>query len=465
MMGSANDGDHPSVPRRGDLIELTIEDWGDRGKGIARYGRMIVLTDRGLPGERVAARVTKRRRRHLEADVESVLDPSPHRVDAPCRHFGQCGGCRLLDLAYERQLADKVRHMQEQIRRIGKRADLPAVETIPCRPPFHYRNKMEFSFGGCREDRVTLGLHPRDNYRDSFDLHECSLTDPRAAEIVRAVQSFFAGGPEQPHDPVVHTGFLRFLVVRFGYQTGDVLVNLVTADEPWERAADVGEYLRASCPYVTTALWTVNAGRANIAIGAEREVFFGPGTLRERLGPFEFEIAPAGFFQTNTRQAERLFARVVDWIAPDTDEVLDLYAGAGAISLFLSRRASRVIGVESYADSVDAAVENAARNGVNNCRFVCADVLEYLRDRVTSGSLPSTVVADPPRAGLHPKVVRSLKEAAPDRIVYVSCNTAALARDLELLGTRYRLSGLAAVDMFPHTPHIEAVALLTSSSE
>jgi 23S rRNA (uracil1939-C5)-methyltransferase len=449
------------TPRRGERLELTIDDWGDRGRGIGRHGQLVILTDRGLPGERVLVRVTSRRQRHLEATVEQIIEPSPHRVTAPCRHFGHCGGCRLLDLAYEQQLADKVRHVTEQVRRIGRRDDLPAIETVPCEPPYRYRNKMEFSFGGYREGRVTLGLHPQDNYRDSFDLAECWLTDERGSEIVAAVRTFFAAGPELAYDPVAHTGFLRFLVVRFGRNTGDVLVNLVTADAPWARADDFGAHMRAQCPYVTTALWTVNSTRANVAVGSARAVFFGPGNLREHLGSFEFEIAPGGFFQTNTVQAEHLFARVVAWACTGADEVLDLYAGAGAISLFLSRRAPRVIGVESYAESVEAAIRNAARNRVNNCEFICADVLAYLRNLTSTGFSPRTVVVDPPRAGLHPKVVRLLREAGPERIVYVSCNTAALARDLELFGTEYRLSRLAAVDMFPHTPHIEAVAQLT----
>lgn len=448
-----------TTPRRGDVIELTVDDWGHRGRGVARAGRMVVLTDRGLPGDQVRVRITGRRKQHLEATVEEILSPSPHRVTPPCRHFGLCGGCRLLDLEYGQQLKDKVRHLTEQLRRIGKLASIPSIDVIPCDPPYRYRNKMEFSFGGTG-GAVHLGLHPRENFREAFDLEECWLTDERAAQIVAAVRAFFADGPEGPHDPLTHIGFLRFLVVRFGSATGDVLVNLVTADAEWPRADAFGVHLQKTCPFITTALWTINDRRANVAMGDVRQVFFGPGNFRERLGAFEFEIAPGGFFQTNTSQALQLFSRAVDFAAPDGGDVLDLYSGAGAISLFLSGKAAHVTGVESYRESVTTAGENAARSGIENCTFICADVLDFLREHAESGFFWPTVIVDPPRAGLHPKVIKVLRKTNVSRIVYVSCNTAALARDLALFGEQFRLVELVAVDMFPHTPHIEAVALL-----
>jgi 23S rRNA (uracil1939-C5)-methyltransferase len=458
-MTTETDSRASATPRRGDMIEFTIDDWGDRGRGIGRVDGMVVLTDHGLPGDRVRARVAKRKRRHLEAFVDEILEPSPHRIEASCPHFGLCGGCRLLDYDYEQQLQDKVRHMTEQMRRIGLCESVPEIEIMPCDPPDRYRNKMEFSFGG-RNGELTLGLHPRGNFRDAFDLTECMLTDERAPEIVAAVRDFFKAGPEESYDPVAHTGYLRYLVVRFGCNTDEVLVNLVTADAPLDRSAEFAASLRARCPYVTTALWTVNAGRANTAMGETREVFFGRGNLRERLGEFEFEIAPAGFFQTNTHQALKLFERVVEYADPDGQHLLDLYSGAGAISFFLSKTASLVTGVESFAESVTAGQRNAERNGVVNCRFVCADVLGFLKGDDSADQSWTTIVADPPRAGLHPRVVRILKERAPKRLVYVSCNPANLARDLALFGDTFRLARLSAVDMFPHTPHIEAVALL-----
>jgi 23S rRNA (uracil1939-C5)-methyltransferase len=318
---------------------------------------------------------------------------------------------------------------------------------------------MEFSFGGQAGMGLQLGLHPRDNYRDVFNLEECYLTEERVSRVAQAVRAFFASGGEIPYHPVVHTGFLRFVVVRIGHRTGDLLVNLVTADGPWPRTQEFGDYLRTACPDVTTALWTINSTRANIADGSIQTIYFGSGNLHERIGPFEFEIAPTGFFQTNSRQAERLFERVAAG-AGEGGEILDLYSGAGAISLFLSQRAEQVVGVELHEASVEAAKRNAARNHVGNCEFIAADALVYLREKAAQGTLPPTVVLDPPRAGLHPRAVRTLIETQPRRIVYVSCNPPAFARDWETMRGVYRLTHLAAVDMFPHTPHIEAVACL-----
>ncbi len=448
-------------PRRGDIVELHIDDWGDKGKGIARYGRMVVLTDRGLPGDTVRARIVDRRRRHLVAEIEEILRPSPDRVEARCRHFGLCGGCRLQDLDYSKQVETKVEHIRQQIRRIGKIDAIPDIDVIPYEPPYRYRNKMEFSFGGEAGSGLVLGLHPRNNYRDAFALEECWIADERAAQVVQAVQSFFAAGAEEPYDPVEHTGFLRFVVVRVGVHTGDVLVNLVTSDRPWLRADEFGTALKFACPFVTTALWTVNDSRANIATGEQRTIWFGPGVFHDRLGPYEFEIAPTGFFQTNTRQAEHLFEKAVQWAAPAGDEeILDLYCGVGSISLFLSQRARHVVGVELHEESVAAAKRNAERNNVTNCEFIAADALDYLRERAADDRTLPNVVVDPPRAGLHPKAVKTLCRCGPPTITYVSCNPGNLARDLDLMKGVYGLNRLAAVDMFPHTPHIEAVAYL-----
>lgn len=451
-----------SIPRKGDIIELAIEDWGDRGRGIAHHGRIVVLTDRGLPGDTVTAKVIKRRSSHLEAVVQSVAAPSPDRISARCMHFGACGGCKLQDLEYMRQVSDKARHVRDQLQRIGGLRDIPEMEVIAADPPWNYRNKMEFSFGGHRDGTIKLGLHSQNTYSDSFDLSECWITDPRAAEIVRVTREYFAGRGLPSYDPVAHTGFLRFLVTRFGVHTGEVLVNLVTNTTPWADADDYGDHLHRTCPYVTTALWTATSSRANVATGEVWRTFFGPGVLHEKLGPFTFEIAPTGFFQTNTRGAELLFGKVLEWIGGRGVRILDLYSGAGAISLFLSQAASDVIGVESHADSVAAAERNALRNNITNCQFVCADTLDYLRQTPTDDIARSLVVVDPPRAGLHPKVIKILAQTRPSRIVYVSCNPGALARDLQLMGDTYRLTRLAAVDMFPHTPHVEAVALLES---
>ena len=449
-----------SIPRKGEIVELSIEDWGDRGRGIAHHGRMVVLTDRGLPGDVISAKIIKRRPHHLEAVLQSVVTPSQYRIAAKCVHFGECGGCKLQDLEYLRQVADKVRHVRDQLQRIGGITNVPEIDVIPSDPPWQYRNKMEFSFGGHRDGTIKLGLHSQNTYSDSFDLHECWITDPRAADIVRASREFFAARDLPSYDPVAHTGFLRFLVVRFGVHTGDVLVNLVTADLPWPDADEFGNHLHRICPYITTALWTATSSRANVATGDIKKTFFGPGVLHERLGPFTFEIAPTGFFQTNTRGAELLFGKVIEWIGGRGERVLDLYSGAGAISLFLSQASTEVVGVESHADSVAAAERNTARNNITNCRFVCADTLDYMKAAPPDEIAKSLVVLDPPRAGSHPKVIKILAQTRPARLVYVSCNTAALARDVQLLGDGYRLVRLAAVDMFPHTPHVEAVALL-----
>jgi len=448
--------------KRGAQLTVEVTDLAFPGRGVAKIDGLVTFVDGGLPGDTVEVEITRRRRRHLEGRVTRILQPSPFRVKPRCLHFGRCGGCRLQDLAYEKQLEFKASQVKNHLLRIGGLKDPGELPIIPCEPNYGYRNKMEFAFGKDSAGRLKIGLHSRGTYWDVFDLQECHLPSPSFARIVEVTRTYFAGTANEPYDPVKHTGFLRFLVIRQGQNTGQLLVNLVTAEGELSDPARWAAALCEAVPGITTVLRTINTGRANVAVGEPTDTWHGAGTFTEQLGGFEFTLGPLSFFQTNTRQAEKLFAQAIQYakLTPK-DRVLDLYSGAGAISLFAAREARAVTGVELFAEAVTAAKEAAVKNNAGNCEFVCSDARAFLKKQVSDAAHYDVVITDPPRVGLHPKVIKRIVELAPPKIVYVSCNPSTLARDLGLLcATRYRLMEITAVDMFPHTPHIEAVALL-----
>jgi 23S rRNA (uracil1939-C5)-methyltransferase len=336
---------------------------------------------------------------------------------------------------------------------------------------FGYRNKMEYSFGRDAEGRLILGLHRRGFFDRPFDLDRCHIATPISSEIVAFVRSFAAREKLPPYDLRRHDGLLRFLAVREGVRTGQVMVNLV-ASGPHQAFDDLARDLRERFPAVRSVLLNVTRRKAQVAVGEEERVLAGEPTILERLGGLTFEISSNSFFQTNTEQAERLLDCALEALAlTGKERVLDLYAGTGTFTLPVARSAAEALGIESADIAVRDAERNAARNGVANARFIHGEAMEVLRDRFGLGATrldaPVTrepidaVLVDPPRAGLHPGVTSRLLHLGAARLVYVSCNPGTLGRDLGLLcESRYALEWIQPVDMFPHTPHIECVASL-----
>ncbi len=453
-----------TLPKPGDTITVPITDLAFQGRGIGDHDGMVVFVDGGLPGDVVEARVFKRKRRHLEAVVTEVKEPSPDRIPASCRHFGHCGGCKLQHLRYEKQLAFKAEQLRNHLIRLGGLPDPGPVTILPCPDIFGYRNKMEFAFGQDTEKNNAVGLHPRGRYWQVFDLQECYLPPPEFAEIVEVTRSFFASTPYEPYHSRHRTGFLRFLVVRIGQATGEILVNLVTTAGELSEGNQWAEQLVDHIPSIKTVLRTINDTPAQIAVGEMADIWIGDETFTEQLSGLTFTLGPTSFFQTNTRQAEQLFRTALEFAecSPD-DAVLDLYSGAGAISLLVAQSVKRVTGVEIVSEAVRAARETAKANGINICTFICRDAKNYLQECLDNGSTFDLVITDPPRAGLHPKVVKRLCALQVPKLVYVSCNPATLARDLQMLcESVYSLDRIIAVDMFPHTAHIEVVARLST---
>ena len=452
-----------------ELLTVPISDLELGGKAVGRHDGRVVFVDRGLPGDQVVVRVTRAKRTFAEARLERVERPSPDRVPAPCPHAERCGGCRFQELRYERQLEIKERLTRETLVRLGGIASPPVAAIVPAPERFHYRNKMEFSFQPGEDGTPRLGLHERGAFDRIFEIETCLLPSPLTVEIVRFTQRFARDHGWRAYHPRRHEGVVRFLTVRHLPITGECAVHLVAADgeiaalETWAR--DVA----ALSPAVRAVSLLLNRTRANVATGEER-VLVGSGVIVERLGGLEFEVSGTAFLQTNSRQADALYARALEAASLEGREcVLDLYCGTGTLTLLLARSAGEAIGVESVPESTEHARRNAARNHIANARFEAGEaravLREWARGERPRAPKPEVVVVDPPRAGLHARVVARVAELQPRRIVYVSCNPATLARDLRDFTARgYTLAEVAPFDLFPHTPHIECVALLTRAT-
>jgi 23S rRNA (uracil1939-C5)-methyltransferase len=440
-------------PAVGDELELTVESLAHGGRGVARAsGGYVVFVQGAVPGDRVRARVVKRKRSYAEARAVEVVAPGPDRIEPRAEH----PGAPWQVLRYERQLEEKQRQVVDALERLGGFDAAPVEAIVPAVEQWRYRNKLEYSFGEGPDGRLVLGFHPPGSWREVVELHEDVLASPAIDELRERVRDWCAAEGLSAYDRDSHAGFLRNLVVREGRRTGQLQARLVTSAGDF-RAAHFAEAADADA-----AIWTRSASVAEVTRDGESEVLAGDGAIEERIGSLRVRISPTAFFQTNTEMAERLYALTADVAGlSGTERVFDLFCGIGTIALALASRAGEVWGVELVEEAVADAIRNAELNGIDNARFFAGDVRTAMRPLVEQAGRPDVVVVDPPRAGLSQKVVRRIVETGAPRIVYVSCNPTTLAPNArQLADAGWALRRVQPVDMFPQTPHIECVALL-----
>lgn len=461
--------------RRGDVLSVAIDDLAFGGEGVGRVNGYVVFVRGGLPGDRLRVRLSEARARFGRGVIEAVETPSADRVEAPCPYFGRCGGCRLQHLAYEAQLAFKAKQVRDCLERLGGLGAFELLPILPAPEPYGYRNKMEFTVArtaggpgaaagpvGAAAGGPVIGLHEAERYDVVLDIDRCLLQSEPMNQLLDEVRLQVRERGVSVWDPAAEQGLVRFVTLREGRHTGEAMVNIVGASPDIEALVPVAERLAARVPATASVVLNVNAKKAAVAVGTEEHLLRGRDHIRETLGGVDFSISANSFFQTNTIQAERLFGVVADASElTGTETVVDLYCGTGAISLLLASRCRRVYGIELVGAAVADATRNARDNAIDNCTFLAGEVRHVLPELVRQGVRAEVAVADPPRAGFHPKALKALVALAPERIVYVSCNPATLARDLgELVRGGFRLEWVQPVDMFPQTPHIEAIARL-----
>jgi 23S rRNA (uracil1939-C5)-methyltransferase len=451
---------------KGEELELDVDSLAYGGNGVARLDGFVVFVRRGLPGDRVRARVTKVKRSHAEALATEVLRPGPERVEAPCAHYPACGGCRFQDLAYEAQLEQKHAQVRDALQRLGGIPDPPLEQIVPCRPEiFHYRNKLEYSFTATPSGPA-LGFHKAGRWDEVLEIERCWLTDELGNRVRDAVRDWAREEGLEAYSQADGSGYLRHLVVREGRNTGQTLIQLVTAPGDKFETGYFVDVLRRF-PEVRSVHWAVNDTPAEVT-NLPTRLLWGEEWIEEELCGLRFRVRPNAFLQTNTAMAEVLYGLARDAAQLTGNEtVWDLYCGIGTIGLSLAGDALTVWGIEVSEESVACALENAELNGIANAAFFAGNVGEVVEELLERSGPPEVVVVDPPRAGLAGKALRRLGRIGAPRLVYVSCNPTTLASDVKALREDYgyELRRVTPVDMFPHTPHVECVARLERVTE
>jgi 23S rRNA (uracil1939-C5)-methyltransferase len=447
--------------RKGEELELRIDSLAFGGSGVARLDGFVVFVRGGVPGDDVRARITKVKRGFAEGIVTELVHSSNSRVVAPCRHFGVCGGCRFQDLAYSVQLAEKERQVRDALVRIGRFVEPPLEPIVPAASQFAYRNKLEYSFTS-GEDGVDLGFHRAGRWDEVIGIEECLLTTDVGNAIRLAVRTWAREEQLEAYDQETGSGYLRHLVVREGRNTGQALVVLVTAPGERFEAGYLVDVLRRF-PEVRSIHWAINDTPAE-QTNLPTKLLWGTDAIEEEILGLRYRVRPSAFLQTNTEMAERLYELAREYAGLSGEEnVFDLYCGTGTIGLALARSAGAVWGVEISEEAVACAIENAELNGIDNARFFAGNVGQSIEELREQAGHPDVVIVDPPRAGLAGKALRRTGALGASRIVYVSCNPTTLASDLQVLRDEYGyvLERCRPVDMFPHTPHVESVSLLS----
>ena len=442
-------------PARGDLLELTVDSLAFGGAGVARLDGYVVFVADGFPGDRVRAEVEKSKRAYAQARAIEIIEPSPDRVPPRAEH----PGAPWQVLPYARQLSVKQDQVEDALRRIGRLDGFELEPIVPAVQPWRYRNKLEYSFGPGPDGRLVCGFHAPGRWEEIVELTDCWLASETGNAARERVVEWCRNAGLTAFDRRTREGFLRNLVVRESRRGGELQIRLVTGPGKLDRDG----LTEAAAPF-GGLLWTQTDSVAETTQAGETELLAGSDRLEEEIGGMRFRIAANAFFQTNTEMAERLYELAIDYAQPSgTDRVYDLYCGIGTIGLLMAPRAAEVWGLELVEEAIADAIANARLNEVDNARFFAGDVRLAMRELVQEAGRPDTVMVDPPRSGLSQKVVRRIIEAGPRRIVYVSCNPTTLAPNAaQLVEAGYVLRRVRPVDMFPQTPHIEAVALLES---
>jgi len=454
--------------KKGATVELSIESVAFGGRGISRDSGMVVFVDGAVPGDRVRARITRRKPQFAEADTLEILQPSPQRLAARCEVFGVCGGCKWQHFEDAGQLAAKQLHVADSLRQIAKTHHFEMRPIIASPASWNYRNKMEYSFGEDEASgRIITGFHRAGDYRRIVHAGpHCLIQPPGLSEILTWIEARLNAdrateGPDfRPYRQTQHTGFLRHLVVRYSHTTGDFLIAILTASGRWMGAQAFAKDLLAQFPHVRGFQWGTTDSLSDVARMEKQKFQLGETTIEEQLGEFRFRISTFSFFQTNTRGAELLYDVVRDFAElTGRETVLDAYCGTGTIGIYLSRQASKVVGIELVPDAVWDARHNAKINNAENCTFLAGEMRDILPQvPALFGSHFDRVVVDPPRGGMDKKSLRLLLGIRAPLLVYVSCNPATLARDAAtLVESGYIPEVVQPVDMFPHTYHVESV--------
>lgn len=472
---------------KGDIIQVKIDKYAFEGKGIGRVDienlsgdsepdSFIIFVNGAYPGDLVSAKIKKLKKTYAEAFVEEIITSSPQRVQPRCKYFGTCGGCKQQDLDYAQQVAYKQEQVEDIFKHDGGFENFEIQNILSSENVFYYRNKMEFSFSELQWLKVIdektvinkgffVGLHVPNNFEKILDIEECYLQSELSTNILNFSREFFKKRSISIYNTRTHLGYLRNLVIRQAQKASDLMINLVTFEENELLMKEYVTAITNKFPEITTVVNNISKKKASIAVGDYEIVYHGSGFIHDKIGEYKFRISANSFFQTNTIQAENLYKIILDYTDLKGNEIIyDLYSGAGTIAIYVSGSAKEVYGFETVESSIYDAKANLEINKVENVSFVQADLYKTFLPFTSVLPKPDVIILDPPRGGMHSITVKDVLLLKPEKIVYVSCNPSTQARDFKLMVEGgYKLIKTIPVDMFPHTYHIENVALLVKS--
>ncbi len=466
--------------KRQKFEHIEVIDAGSKGKAIARApdGRAIFINN-AVPGDVVDVLTTKKRKNYFEATATNFHVLSHRRVEPVCQHFGTCGGCKWQHMGYDHQLFYKQKEVLDHLTRIGH-IDYPEpLPILGSKKHFEYRNKLEFSFSDSRwlspeeinssgeiASRTALGFHIPGMWDKILDIETCHLQASPSNEIRLSVKKFADDNGLSFYSPRNKTGLLRTLMIRTA-STGDIMVLIQFFEDIKDKREALLNHLRKSFPEISSLLYVINSKANDTIYDLEVHCSHGKDHIHEEMEGLKFRIGPKSFYQTNSEQAYELYKIVRDFAALQGHEIVyDLYTGTGTIALFISKNAKHVVGIDSVPEAICSAISNAEANQIHNAEFFAGDMKDIFHEGfIHNNGHPDLVITDPPREGMHKKVVDQLLRLQPEKIVYVSCNTATQARDLSLLSETYQIRKMQAVDMFPQTHHVENVVLLEKRTQ
>lgn len=446
--------------KQGDNITLTVNGLGSSGEGVGKYKGFTVFVKGALPEEEVRVTITLVKKSYAVGALEEIVKASAERVEPACPVYKECGGCQLQHLSYKGQLECKRQQVQDALTRIGH-LNLEALPVLGAAEPWSYRNKMQFPAAADAEGVLQIGCYATATH-SVVDTDACMISKEANNAIMKTVRTWMQHYNISAYDEKTGKGLVRHIMGRVGVHSGEVMAVIITSGYDIPHRGVLIEWLKRHVPGLVSVVQNINKKQTNVVMGSKTRVLYGPESIKDSLGSLSFHISAQAFFQVNSEQAEKLYNKALEFAALSGKEtVVDVYCGTGTISLYLARHAKQVYGIEIVAPAIENAKKNAEENKCANAEFICGDAAVELPKLLAGGVRPDVLVVDPPRAGCEQKVLAAIAEVQPERVVYVSCNPASLARDLAFMEQHgYKAIVAQPVDMFPMTSHVETVVLL-----
>ena len=446
--------------KTGSIHEVIIEKMAHEGQGISKISGKTVFVENAIIGEKCLIEIVKSKKDYAIGKVKKIIESSPYRTNPICDSASQCGGCSLLHMSYEGQLMFKTEKVKDSLKRIGH-IDTLVYDTLGMERPWHYRNKTQHPVG-MHGNYIVIGFYEKGTH-NIVETKDCLLQHPIVNEVLSTVKTWMVQYDIPAYDEIAHRGLVRHVVTRVGYRTGEVMVIVVANGRELPFASSLIDKLANNIPPLKSVVLNVNTKKTNVILGSENIPLYGRPYIYDYIGDIKYRISPLSFFQINPVQVKVLYNKAVEYAQlTGSETVIDLYCGIGTITLFLAKKAKKVYGIEVVPEAISDAIYNAEINGIDNVEFIQGTAETIMPEMAARGIRPDVIVVDPPRRGCDQKTLDAMVKTSPERIVYVSCNPATLARDLRYLEDRgYKTEKVQPVDMFPQSHHVECVTLMS----